>query len=167
MNETVIWTFLGVLNLQKILGNICISERIFYRKQSLAVAEVSLYQVFFFDIFHYYWGKELYKGLRLYSLLRKIYHFSVTFTGSVLADKSMKLRIFIIDMFRFKLQLQKLKVPPRFLFQNGIFFRGIIWVSKFFVTQSRFAIGSGLLSKNVKQDKMFSFHSLNDLFHEK
>ena len=37
-----------------------------------------------------------------------------------LADKSMRLRILIIDMFRFKLWLQKLKVPPEFLFQNGI-----------------------------------------------
>ena len=32
----------------------------------------------------------------------------------------MRLRILIIDMFRLKLWLQKLKVPPEFLFQNGI-----------------------------------------------
>ena len=70
-------------------------------------------------------------------------------------------------MFRFKLWLQKLKVPPEFLCQNGIGLRGITWVSKFFVTQSRFAKGSGLLSKDVRQIKMFSFHSYNDLFHEK
>ena len=62
----------------------------------------------------------------------------------------MKLRILIIDMFRFKLLLQRLKVPPEFLFQNGICLRGITWVSKLFVTQSRFAKGSGLLSKNLR-----------------
>ena len=85
-----------------------------------------------------------------------------------LADKSVKLRILIIDMFRFKLQSQMCKVPPEFLFQNGICLRGITWVSKFFVTQSpRFAKGSGPLSKNVKQVKMVSFHSYNELFHEK
>ena len=62
----------------------------------------------------------------------------------------MKLRILIIDIFCFKLKLQKLKAPPEFLFQNGIRLRGITWVSKFFVAQSRFAKGSGLLSKNVR-----------------
>ena len=94
-------------------------------------------------------------------------YFQCYVCGVALADKSMKLRILITDMFRFKLQLQKLKVPPEFLFQNGICLRGITWVSKLFVTQSRFAKGSGLLSKNLRQVKMFSFHSYHDLFHEK
>ena len=35
-----------------------------------------------FDIFYYHWDKELYMGLLLYSLLRKIY-FSGTFAGSL------------------------------------------------------------------------------------
>ena len=34
LNGTVIWKFLA-LKKQKILGNICFSEQIFYRKQSL------------------------------------------------------------------------------------------------------------------------------------
>ena len=50
-----------------------------------------------------------------------------------------------------------------FLFQNGIFFRGMIMtrVSKFFVTLCLDSLkgvkDSGLLSKNVRQVKMFAF----------
>ena len=58
-------------------------------------------------------------------------------------------------------------MPPEFLFQNGICLRGVTWVSKLFITQSRFAKGLELLSKNVREVKMSSFHSYNDLFHEK
>ena len=57
--------------------------------------------------------------IRAYSLLRK-YIFKCYVCKVALADKSMKLRILITDMFRFTLQLQKFKVPPEFLFQNGI-----------------------------------------------
>ena len=35
MNGTVIKKFVAVLKQKKILGNICFSEQIFYRKQSL------------------------------------------------------------------------------------------------------------------------------------
>ena len=63
----------------------------------------------------------------------------------------MKLRISIIYMFLF--YSYRTKVQREFPFQNGTFFCGITWVSKFFVTQSRFAKGSkgsGLLSKNMR-----------------
>ena len=39
MNGTVIQNFLAVLKLQKILGNICFFQRIFYRKQSLGAPD--------------------------------------------------------------------------------------------------------------------------------
>ena len=39
LNGTVIQKFLAVLKLQKILGNICFSEQIFYKKQSLGAPE--------------------------------------------------------------------------------------------------------------------------------
>ena len=41
MNGTVIEKFLAVLKYQKILRNICFSEQIFYRKQSLGAPELS------------------------------------------------------------------------------------------------------------------------------
>ena len=47
MNGTSIQKFLAVLKQKKILGNICFSERIFYRKQSLgAPAKCLLMRVF-------------------------------------------------------------------------------------------------------------------------
>ena len=39
MNRTVIKKFLAVLKLWKIVGNICFSEQIFYRKQSLGAPD--------------------------------------------------------------------------------------------------------------------------------
>ena len=39
MNETFIYKFLAVLKKKKILGNVCFSEQIFYRKQSLGAPE--------------------------------------------------------------------------------------------------------------------------------
>ena len=39
MNGTVIMKVLAFLNLQKILGNVCFSEQIFHRKQSLGVPD--------------------------------------------------------------------------------------------------------------------------------
>ena len=41
MNGTVIQKFLTVLKQEKILGSICFSKQIFYRKQSLGALEVS------------------------------------------------------------------------------------------------------------------------------
>ena len=76
-----------------------------------------------------------------------------------LADKSMKLRILIIYMFLF---YSCRRLPREFLFQKGIFFRGMTRVSKFFVTQCNVVSlkevkDSGYLSKNVRQVKMFPF----------
>ena len=39
------------------------------------------YNEILFDIFYYYWGKELYKGLPLYSLSRKIYFLVLRLQG--------------------------------------------------------------------------------------
>ena len=39
LNETFIWKLLAVLKQKKILGNICFSEQIFYRKQSLVAPD--------------------------------------------------------------------------------------------------------------------------------
>ena len=41
MNGTVIQEFLTVLKQEKILGSICFSKQIFYRKQSLGAPDVS------------------------------------------------------------------------------------------------------------------------------
>ena len=49
MNGTVIWKFVAVLKQQKILGNICFSGQIFYRKQLLgAPARLALENWFTF-----------------------------------------------------------------------------------------------------------------------
>ena len=40
MNGMVIWKFLAIIKLWKILGKICFSKQIFYRKQSLGVADI-------------------------------------------------------------------------------------------------------------------------------
>ena len=40
MSRTIIQRFLGVLKLQKILGNICFPEQIFYRNQSLGAPDI-------------------------------------------------------------------------------------------------------------------------------
>ena len=63
-------------------------------------------------------------------------------------------------------------MPREFVFQNGIFLRGITWVSKFFVKQSLVSLkavkDSGLLSKKCEVGQNVSlFYSYNDLFHEK
>ena len=62
-------------------------------------------------------------------------------------------------------------MPGEFLFQNGIFFRGMTWVSKFFVTQSRFVEGSKGFGSVVKKCEVgvnvSLFYSYNDLLHEK
>ena len=55
--------------------------------------------------------------------------------------------------YPFRTLLQKLKVPPEFLFQKGICLRGITWVSKFFVRQSRFAKGFGSVVKKCEVDQ--------------
>ena len=79
----------------------------------------------------------------------------------------MKLRILIIYMFLF---YSCRRLPREFLFQKGIFFRGMTRVSKFFVTQCRFAKGSkgfGLFVKKCEAGQNVSlFFSYNDLFHE-
>ena len=62
-------------------------------------------------------------------------------------------------------------MPREFLFQNGIFFRGITWVSKFIVTQSSFAKGSkgfeSVVTKCEVRQNVSLFYSYNDVFHEK
>ena len=49
MNGTFIKRYLAVLKQKKITGNICFSEQIFYRKQSLGAAEKSQKQWLEFD----------------------------------------------------------------------------------------------------------------------
>ena len=44
--ESSIYKFLAVLKQKKILGNICFSEQIFYRKQSLGAPVLFMYTVF-------------------------------------------------------------------------------------------------------------------------
>ena len=59
-------------------------------------------------------------------------------------------------------------MPRDFLFQNGICLHGKTWVSKFFVTQSRFAKGFGsVVKKREVGQSFFLFLSYNDLSHEK
>ena len=55
-----------------------------------------------------------------------------------------------------------------FLFQSGICLHGKTWVSKFFVTQSRFAKGLESVVKKREVSQSFSlFYSYNDLSHQK
>ena len=44
--ESSIYKFLAVVKQKKILGNICFSEQIFYRKQSLGAPVLFMYTVF-------------------------------------------------------------------------------------------------------------------------
>ena len=41
MNGTFIYKFLAVLKKKRILGNVCFSEQIFYRKQSLGAPDTT------------------------------------------------------------------------------------------------------------------------------
>lgn len=100
--------------------------------------------------------------LAVHSLLRKIffYVFRVALT-----DNSMKLRILKICVSRFY-SYGRCRVT--FFFQNGICLHGKTWVSKFFVTQSRFAEGlESVVKKREVSQSFFLFYSYNDLSHEK
>ena len=69
MNETVIKKFLAFLKLQKILGNFCFSEQIFYRKQSLPVSNLhKLFSMFRGSCPGQFWWEQ---GVR-YRLLREL-----------------------------------------------------------------------------------------------
>ena len=55
MNGTGIQKFLAVLNQQKILGHVCFSEQIFYRKQSLGVSVLLAVNICFICSFSFYY----------------------------------------------------------------------------------------------------------------
>ena len=66
--ESSIYKFLAVLKQKKILGNICFSEQIFYRKQSLGAPVLFMYTVFR-EVFRAPVASSL-VGLKVYLLTR-------------------------------------------------------------------------------------------------
>ena len=68
MNGTFIQKFLVVFKQKKILGNICFSEQIFYRKQSLGAPVLFMYTVFR-EVFRAPVASSL-LGLKVYLLTR-------------------------------------------------------------------------------------------------
>ena len=66
--ERSIYKFLAVIKLKKILGNICFSEQIFYRKQSLGAPVLFMYTVFR-EVFSAPVASS-FLGLKVYSLTR-------------------------------------------------------------------------------------------------
>ena len=66
--ESSIYKFLAVVKQKKILGNICFSEQIFYRKQSLGAPVLFMYTVFR-EVFRAPVASSL-VGLKVYLLTR-------------------------------------------------------------------------------------------------
>ena len=66
--ESSIYKFLAVVKQKKILGNICFSEQIFYRKQSLGAPVLFMYTVFR-EVFSAPVASSL-LGLKVYLLAR-------------------------------------------------------------------------------------------------